>query len=73
MRFIVKIKILQAAHQRHPFIVIWDDHELANDAWREGAENHQSNEGAFSDRKLAALQAYFLNGCQFVQFLVQII
>ncbi|MDN8575716.1 alkaline phosphatase D family protein [Acinetobacter baumannii] len=52
-------KDLQAAHQRHPFIVIWDDHELANDAWREGAENHQSNEGAFSDRKLAALQAYF--------------
>lgn len=52
-------KDLQAAHQRHPFIVIWDDHELANDAWRDGAENHQDNEGAFSDRKLAALQAYF--------------
>jgi len=52
-------KDLQAAHQRHPFIVIWDDHELANDTWRDGAENHQDNEGAFSDRKLAALQAYF--------------
>jgi len=52
-------KDLQAAHQRHPFIVIWDDHELANDAWRDGAENHQDNEGAFSERKLAALQAYF--------------
>lgn len=52
-------KDLQAAHQRHPFIVIWDDHELANDAWRDGAENHQDNEGSFSDRKLAALQAYF--------------
>ena len=52
-------KDLQAAHQRHPFIVIWDDHELANDTWREGAENHQDNEGSFSDRKLAALQAYF--------------
>ncbi|MDA3555922.1 alkaline phosphatase D family protein [Acinetobacter sp. AOR15_HL] len=52
-------KDLQAAHQRHPFIVIWDDHELANDTWRDGAENHQSDEGAFSDRKLAALQAYF--------------
>lgn len=50
---------LQALHQRHPFIVIWDDHELANDAWREGAENHQTNEGRFIDRKLAALQAYF--------------
>lgn len=52
-------KDLQAAHQRHPFIVIWDDHELANDTWRDGAENHQSDEGTFSDRKLAALQAYF--------------
>lgn len=50
---------MQAAHQRHPFIVIWDDHELANDTWRDGAENHQSDEGSFSDRKLAALQAYF--------------
>ena len=52
-------KDLQAVHQRHPFIVIWDDHELANDTWREGAENHQSNEGPFLERKLAALQAYF--------------
>ena len=52
-------KDLQAAHQRHPFIVIWDDHELANDTWRDGAENHQSDEGSFSDRKLAALQTYF--------------
>ncbi|WPP55705.1 alkaline phosphatase D family protein [Acinetobacter pittii] len=52
-------KDLQAVHQRHPFIVIWDDHELANDTWLEGAENHQSNEGPFLERKLAALQAYF--------------
>ncbi|MBJ9935336.1 alkaline phosphatase D family protein [Acinetobacter pittii] len=52
-------KDLQAVHQRHPFIVVWDDHELANDTWREGAENHQSNEGPFLERKLAALQAYF--------------
>ncbi|MDA0697906.1 MAG: alkaline phosphatase D family protein [Proteobacteria bacterium] len=54
-----KDKDLQAAHQRHPFIVIWDDHELANDTWKDGAENHQENEGSFLDRKLAALQAYF--------------
>ena len=50
---------LQALHQRHPFIVIWDDHELSNDTWKDGAENHQANEGSFVDRKLAALQAYF--------------
>ena len=52
-------KDLQVAHARHPFIVIWDDHELANDAWKDGAENHQANEGSFLDRKLASLQAYF--------------
>lgn len=50
---------LQALHQRHPFVVIWDDHELSNDAWFNGAENHQANEGSFADRKAAALQAYF--------------
>ncbi|MFH7808103.1 alkaline phosphatase D family protein [Acinetobacter sp. BSP-153] len=51
---------LQAAHQRHPFIVVWDDHELANDTWKDGAENHQSDtEGDFAERKFAALAAYF--------------
>ena len=54
-----KDKDLQTLHHRHPFIVIWDDHELANDTWRDGDENHQANEGSFLDRKLAALQAYF--------------
>ncbi|MDO5543135.1 MAG: alkaline phosphatase D family protein [Acinetobacter sp.] len=50
---------LQAAHQRYPFIVIWDDHELSNDTWEAGADNHQEGEGSFIERKLAALQAYF--------------
>ena len=27
---------LQAAHAAHPFIVVWDDHEIVNDAWRGG-------------------------------------
>ncbi|MEM8660318.1 MAG: alkaline phosphatase D family protein, partial [Pseudomonadota bacterium] len=27
---------LQTCHAAHPFIVVWDDHEIANDAWREG-------------------------------------
>lgn len=31
---------LQAAHAAHPWIVTWDDHEIANDAWAAGAENH---------------------------------
>lgn len=50
---------MQAVHQRHPFIVVWDDHEVANNTWEEGAENHQEDEGDFLSRKLAALQAYF--------------
>ena len=49
---------LQALHQRHPFICVWDDHELANDTWREGAENHNEGEGDFQQRIAAARQAY---------------
>ncbi|CAN5133231.1 alkaline phosphatase [soil metagenome] len=51
---------LQAAHARAPFICVWDDHEVANDTWNTGAENHQpATEGDFSTRKAAALKAYF--------------
>ncbi len=50
---------LQAAHSAHPFIVVWDDHEVANDAWREGAENHNPGEGDFTARKIAAIQAWY--------------
>jgi alkaline phosphatase D len=40
-------------------IAVWDDHEIANDTWATGAENHQSaTEGSFAARKAAALQAY---------------
>ncbi len=47
-------------HQQHPFIVVWDDHESANDAYRDGAQNHdEATEGPWSERKMAAKQAYF--------------
>ncbi|MFW7381511.1 MAG: alkaline phosphatase D family protein [Oligoflexus sp.] len=49
---------LQAIHQNHPFISVWDDHEIANNSWMNGAENHQQDEGEFELRKLQALQAY---------------
>ena len=50
---------LQAAHAAKPFICVWDDHELANDTWLNGAENHDdTTEGSFSERRAAALQAY---------------
>ena len=50
---------LQRLHARHPFITIYDDHEIANDWWREGAENHtEGAEGAFVDRLAAGLRAW---------------
>lgn len=50
---------LQAAHQQHTFITIWDDHEIANDGYVDGAENHTEGvEGVWADRKAAALRAY---------------
>ncbi len=51
---------LQALHQAHPVIAIWDDHEFANDAWNGGAENHTPGaEGEWAARAAAAKQAYF--------------
>lgn len=51
---------LQRAHQNHPFVVVWDDHEIANDCYVEGAQNHQSEkEGDWEERKIAAKTAYF--------------
>ena len=49
---------LQALHAAAPMIAVWDDHEIANDTWMNGAENHQAAEGSFSARKAVALQAY---------------
>lgn len=51
---------LQATHQQFPMICIWDDHESANDSHITGAENHdEATEGAWSQRKSDAIQAYF--------------
>jgi alkaline phosphatase D len=50
---------LQAAHARAPWIVVWDDHETANDSWTGGAQNHQAGEGDWNVRKAAAIKAYY--------------
>ncbi|KAF4410193.1 alkaline phosphatase D family protein [Streptomyces lycii] len=51
---------LQTLHAAHPVIAIWDDHEMANDAWSGGAENHTpGEEGDWAARTAAAKQAYF--------------
>ncbi|WP_369168682.1 alkaline phosphatase [Streptomyces sp. R28] len=51
---------LQTLHTKAPVIAIWDDHEIANDSWSGGAENHtEGAEGAWAARQAAAKQAYF--------------
>jgi alkaline phosphatase D len=52
---------LQEVHRQHPFIVVWDDHEVANNTWREGAENHNPDrgDGGFVWRRAVAAQAFF--------------
>jgi len=47
-------------HQQLPFITVYDDHETANDAYVDGAENHQPDtEGDWDQRRASALQAYY--------------
>jgi alkaline phosphatase D len=51
---------LQQLHRLHPFISIWDDHEVANNNYTGGAENHQaSTEGNYLLRMTAARQLYY--------------
>jgi alkaline phosphatase D len=52
---------LQALHQQHPIVALWDDHEIADNAFTSGgggAFNHHPWEGAFADRRAAATQAF---------------
>lgn len=51
---------LQEVHRQYPFVAIWDDHEVANNAYRDGATNHQpDSEGDWAARKADAMRAYF--------------
>ena len=50
---------LQMLHQIHPFITTWDDHETANDSYKDGADNHDNaTEGPWINRKISGTQAY---------------
>ncbi|MDJ0978343.1 MAG: alkaline phosphatase D family protein [Erythrobacter sp.] len=50
---------LQRIHQVLPMISVWDDHESANDSWKEGAQNHQpETEGSWEARKAIAKRVY---------------
>lgn len=51
---------LQAVHRQHPCVAVWDDHEIADNTYRDGAANHQaSREGEWRERKRNAITAYF--------------
>ncbi|MEJ7636030.1 alkaline phosphatase D family protein [Aeromicrobium sp.] len=50
---------LQALHAAVPFIVTWDDHEVADGSWEHGAfEHHPGKEGPYGRRGRAAQRAY---------------
>ena len=49
---------LQRLHQVLPMITMWDDHEFANDAYENGAENHDASEGDWETRKRIAERVY---------------
>ncbi|RLA35041.1 MAG: alkaline phosphatase [Gammaproteobacteria bacterium] len=49
----------KAMHARHPLVVLWDDHETANNPWMGGAKNHQADEGDWATRRDASLQAFY--------------
>ena len=40
-------------------VAVWDDHEIANDTWRDGAENHDPvTEGNWLNRATAGRRAW---------------
>ena len=48
----------RALHLRHPVTVIWDDHDLADNAWRDGAKAHDdATQGIWATRVEAAARA----------------
>src|SRR5688572_3691098 len=50
---------LRAMHAKVPVIAVWDDHDVADNAWSGGAANHDAaTEGSFTARRAAAVRAY---------------
>lgn len=48
---------VQYLHARHPMITIWDDHDLADNAWRTGAKAHDPDEHGDWDSRVGAASA----------------
>lgn len=49
---------LQAAHAAHPFALVWDDHEVANN-WAGAVDGRGRTGDAFTARKAAAFRAWW--------------
>jgi len=49
---------LKSMHAAMPVIAVWDDHDLINGIWRDGASAHDPSKGSFSARRAAAMQAF---------------
>lgn len=50
---------LQELHRRFAFAAVWDDHEVASDAWEAGAAGHNpATQGPWPERRAAALRAF---------------
>ena len=50
----------QAAAQQYPWYMVWDDHEVANEAYADGSQYHnEATQGDYLDRKAGALAAFF--------------
>ena len=51
---------LRGMLEQYPMIMVWDDHEIANNSWYSGAQNHNSaTQGNWFTRKNASKRAYF--------------
>ncbi|OCK95884.1 uncharacterized protein K441DRAFT_657864 [Cenococcum geophilum 1.58] len=58
---------LLASHQRFPWIPVWDDHEVSDNTYRDGASELNNTEASFVEdggvsvdqRKMNAVRAYF--------------
>ena len=50
--------LLQAAHAAHPWMLMWDDHEVVND-YANDLDQRYTDPAVFLQRRAAAYQAYF--------------
>ncbi len=49
---------LQLLHERHPMVAVWDDHDVADNTWDDGAKAHDPAEhGDFQERLAQANRA----------------